>query len=259
MSSNVFRLDAYLERIGYESPLASSVDTFCQLHRAQALHIPFENLDIHLGKPIRLDPASLMTKLIDQKRGGYCYELNGLFFLVLQHLGFTITNLGGRVMHNDRPTQKSHQFMMVTIAGKRWLADLGFGGNGLVDPLPFEVDVEFRQSLDTFRLKTDPVYGFFLQHKLMDDWRTLYAFTLEEYYPVDYRMMNYFNSNSPDSIFTQKRICTIPRTDARIILNDFELKIRQGTETTTTQLEDEEAYRKTLERYFGIILRVLVI
>src|SRR5579884_1232622 len=119
MSENPFRLDAYLERIRYNGPLSLSADTLRRLHRAQVMSIPFENIDIFLGRPIQIDPTSLFTKLVEKRRGGYCYELNGLFLMALQHLGFTATPLAARVFNGETFSQKSHRLTLVEIDGTR--------------------------------------------------------------------------------------------------------------------------------------------
>lgn len=255
MSDSPLLLDAYLERIRYDGSLSPSGETLCGLHRAQAMSIPFENLDLFLGRSIQLDPASLVSKLVDERRGGYCYELNGLFLMVLQRLGFSVTPLAARVFSGDTLLQKSHQLMLVEIGEKSWLADVGFGSNGLIEAIPLELEREFPQRLDTFRLKADAKLGFVLQHRLGERWRNLYGFSLEEYYPADYRMMNHYSATSPASLFTQHIICTLPADDARILLYDRELKIRGlDGETSTTRLEDEDGYRETLRRLFGVML-----
>jgi len=254
MLDHPFHLDAYLERIHYDGPLTPSAQTLCRLHRAQVMSIPFENLDVFLARPLPLDPASLVSKLVDQRRGGYCHELNGLFSLVLRHLGFTVTPLAARVFADETPLQKSHQAMLVEVNGERWLADTGFGSNGLIEAIPLELEHPFPQHLETFRLTAHTPFGFVLQHCLADDWRSLYAFTLEPYYPADYRMMHYYTSTSPISLFTQHVVCTLPTEDARFILYDETLKIRRRDETVTTLLTDKEAYRDTLQHCFGITL-----
>ncbi|QBD75496.1 arylamine N-acetyltransferase [Ktedonosporobacter rubrisoli] len=254
MSASPFRLDAYLERINYRGPLTRSAETLKGLHRAQMLSIPFENFDILLGKPIHIDADSLMRKLIDERRGGYCHELNGLFLLALQHLGFAVRPLAARVSAVDGWKRRSHQMAMVEIEGKPWIADVGFGGNCLIEAVPLDLDREFPQYLDTYRFKSDARLGFILQHKLAEQWHNLYAFSLEEFYAPDYMMMNYYNSTSPDSFFVQHIVGAIPTEEARIIIFDTELKIRRPDETTTIQLKDKTAYREALERYFGIVL-----
>lgn len=254
MPDSPFSLDTYLERIRYNGPLTLSAETLRCLHRAQVMSIPFENLDIFLGQPIRLDPTSIITKLVERRRGGYCYELNGLFMMVLQHLGFPVTPLAARVLHGETISQKSHRLTLVEVEGKRWIADVGFGGNSLIEAIPLELEREFVQHLDIYRLKGDAKLGFLLQHKLEDQWRSLYAFSLEEHYPADYAMMNYYNSTSPTSLFTQHIVCALATEDARIILSDSELKVRGLDKMITTDLEDKDSYREVLQRYFGIRL-----
>ena len=102
MEEAALDLQAYMARVGYSGPVAPTESVLCALHRAQVFAIPFENLDIHLGRPIRLDAASLWAKLVNGQRGGYCYELNGLFLLVLRRLGFAVTCLAGRNLMNMR-------------------------------------------------------------------------------------------------------------------------------------------------------------
>jgi len=253
MTDHPLNLDTYFARIGYHGPTNRSLETLRQLHKQQSFTIPFENLDIHLGRPIKIDPASIVAKLVDEKRGGYCYELNGLFELVLERLGFTYTTLAARNAMSPS-VQKSHKLLLVNVEQQSWLADVGFSGIGLVEPIPFEPETEFHQYNDTFRVKAiaPPVYHF--QRKLPDGWQSLYTFTLEEYYPADYRMMNYFNSTSPDSMFTNRRMCGIPTPEARVLLTNFELKIRTANETITRHIENEDAYREALVTYFGIVL-----
>lgn len=254
MAESPFPLQAYLQRIRYTDVVATTPQVLCALQRAQVQSIPFENLDIFLGRPIVLDPASLVRKLIADRRGGYCYELNGLFLLALRHLGFHVTTLAARVLREGRLLQKSHQLLLVTCESERWIADAGFGGNGLIEALPVVPGREHNQYLDTFRLMTDAHLGFVLQHSLEHTWQSLYAFTLEEYYPADFEMMNYFNSTSPASSFTRQPLCIVTRPDARVILSRNELKIRRPGKTLSLLLESEAAYREALEREAGITL-----
>lgn len=254
MSDNTFRLNAYLERIGYNGSLTPSIETLRNLHRAQVMSIPFENLNLFLGQPILIDPASLMTKLIDERRGGYCYELNGLFFMALDHLGFKVTPLAARVSTGDGFFPPSHRMTLVEVEGTRWIADVGFGGNSPVEPLPLEVEREFPQYLDTYRLIADPELDYILQHQVEGQWRTLYAFSLKAFSPADYQKMNHFTSTSPESHFTQHTTLAIPTPEARIIIYNSELKIRRPDETISRSLENLQDHREALERYFGIVL-----
>jgi N-hydroxyarylamine O-acetyltransferase len=132
-------LPAYLRRIGYAGGLEPSRATLEALHLAHATAIPFENLDILLGRPIRLDLASLQAKLVRGGRGGYCFEQNLLFAAVLEHLGFALTRLAARVrLRADRVNPRTHMTLAVAVEGERVLADVGFGVEGLLLPVPID-------------------------------------------------------------------------------------------------------------------------
>ena len=256
MSEPAIDLSAYLARTGYRGPLTPTRDTLVALHRAQAYSIPFENLDIHLGRPISLDAASLSRKLLAERRGGYCYELNGLFGQVLRQLGFAVTNLVGRNLIAGHPLRpRAHQLLLVEVEGQPWVADLGFGGNTLLEPIPLLAGPEHRMGFDTYRLQAAPRHNYHLQLLMDGQWQTLYAFTLDEAQPSDYRMMSYFYSNSPDSPFRQQRICARATPEYRATLVDRELKIRRPHgPATVTVLADDAAYAAALDEYFGIRL-----
>ncbi|HEX8655922.1 MAG TPA: arylamine N-acetyltransferase [Hymenobacter sp.] len=256
MSNSVLDLAAYAARVGYHGPLTPSLETLVGLHRAQAFSIPFENLDIHLRRPIGLDPASLVRKLVEERRGGYCYEVNGLFRLVLQELGFSVTSLVGRNLIAGHPLRpRAHQVLRVEVAGQPWLADLGFGANGLIEPIPLAAGPEHLQGFDCYRLHAAPHGNYHLQLHLQGTWQSLYTFTLDEAQPSDFQMMNFFYSQSPDSPFRKQRICTLAAPDFRVSLVDQELKIRRPDgHITATTLVGDEAYEQALQTHFGIRL-----
>ena len=256
MPDSEIDIAAYVARTGYTGPLGPTRETFVGLHRAQAYSIPFENLDIHLGRPIGLDAASLSHKLLAERRGGYCYELNGLFGRVLRQLGFAVTNLVGRNLIAGAPLRpRAHQLLLVQVDGQPWVADLGFGGNTLLEPIPLATGPEHHMGFDTYRLQAAPQHNYHLQLLMDGQWQSLYTFTLDETQPSDYQMMSYFYSNSPESPFRQQRICARATPDYRATLVDRELKIRRADGSiTATQLPDDAAYRATLTAYFGIRL-----
>ena len=256
MSDSVIDIAAYAARIGYTGPLTPTRETLVALHRAQAYSIPFENFDIHLGRPIGLDAASLSRKLLAERRGGYCYELNGLFGRVLGQLGFAVTNLVGRNLIAGAPLRpRAHQLLLVQVEGQPWVADLGFGGNTLLEPIPLLVGPEHRMGFDTYRLQAAPQHNYHVQLLMDGQWQSLYTFTLDEAQPSDYQMMSYFYSNSPDSPFRQQRICARATSEYRATLVDRELKIRRPDgRSTTTLLADDAAYVAALHQYFGITL-----
>ena len=225
-------LEAYLQRVGYSGGLEPTVETLTALHRAHVLSIPFENLDILLGRPIRLDLASLQAKLVRDRRGGYCFEQNALFAAVLEHLGFAVTGLAARVsMGEERTTPRTHMILAVDIAGTRWLADVGFGGDTLLDPMSFDDDEPVQQGAWAFRLAADGDVRI-LWGLRADGWLDLYSFTLEPQLPVDYEVANHYTSTWPRSPFVTKIIAQRSGLDERWMLIDDELRVERpdGTE-----------------------------
>lgn len=250
-----YQIDAYLQRIGYSGSREVSLETLRGLHSAHVFSIPFENLDIHLGKGISLEPDAIFDKLVRNRRGGYCYEMNGLFSAVLLALGFDLTRLQGRIMFGYTEVRpRSHQVSLINLDGQQWIADVGYGGRGLLEPIPLIPDVEVRQYTESFRLLEDPFYGYILQSIIEGEWQNLVGFTLEPQHPVDYRFPNYWNSTSPDSNFVKHRTVAMATPEGRKILTDMQLKIRRHADIQTETLADMDAYRQALADHFGLII-----
>lgn len=248
-----FDLDAYCARIKYAGPREASPATLKGLHYAHVHNVPFENLDIHLGKPLSLDPADLFAKIVAHKRGGYCYEVNSFFALVLQAFGFKVQCLLARVLYgfsNFRP--RSHQLLLVTFDKELWIADVGFGSCCLREPLPLMPGVVNQQGPDNFRLRTDADSTYVLEAMLAGRWQDLYSFTLEPFELVDYEPFNYWNSTSPNVRWTQQKVCTLPTNDGRIVAVDMEFKIHSRNATQTIQAKDHADYLRLLQQYFGL-------
>jgi N-hydroxyarylamine O-acetyltransferase len=246
-------LDAYFERVGYTGSRASSVDTLTALHLAHATTIPFENLDILLGRGIRLDLESLQRKLITDRRGGYCFEQNLLFGTVLEALGFDVTLLSARVRYGATVVRpRTHMLLLVATAGHRWLADVGFGGEGLLEPVRLATGVESRQHRWTYRIVEEGRH-YVLQTRRSAGWIDMYAFTLEPHERVDYEVANHFTSTYPTSPFRAMPIVQRPTPDARYILRDRELTTDTSEGVTTRIIEDAELL-DVLRQTFGIEL-----
>lgn len=246
--------DVYLARIGYEGALTLSIETLRGLHRAHVMTVPFENLDIHLGRAISLDPADLFRKIVVDRRGGYCFELNGLFALLLEDVGFAVTRLAARVSSGAEGVRpRSHQLLMVTVGNTSWIVDVGFGGHGLLEPLRLVFGEEARQGHECFRLVAGERGEYLLQGEREGAWVDLYSFGLDACLPVDYTFASYYHSHAPDSLFMQKRICTMPTPEGRKTLTDMVLKVRGGGDTQERQISDEE-YKQLLRQHFGLII-----
>ena len=244
---------AYLARIGYEGALTPSIETLQSLHRAHVMTVPFENLDIHLGRPISLDPADLFRKIVVDRRGGYCFELNGLFALLLEDVGFAVTRLAARVLYGAEGVRpRSHQLLRVQLGEAAWIADVGFGGNGLLEPLRMADGQVEQQGTDRFRLVAQEREGYLLQCDMDRVWTNLYSFALDSWLPIDYTFANYYHSHSPDSLFMQRRICTMPTPEGRTTLMDNLLKLRGREGTQELEVTSEDEGRQLLQEHFGL-------
>jgi len=247
-----FDLPAYLRRIGYAGDLSPSRTTLDALHRAHATSIPFENLDILLGVPIRLDLASLQAKLVTGRRGGYCFEQNALFASALERLGFTVTRLAARVRYRtDRVLPRTHMTLRVDLDGTRLLADVGFGADGLVLPVPLD-GTESRQFAWTYRV-VDEDGAQLLQSRRDERWEPLYAFTHEPQLPVDYEIANHYTSTHPASRFTQMLTAQAIAPDMRRILRDRDYTEDRGATSDMRTIDDADLLA-VLADSFGLVL-----
>ncbi len=247
-------LDAYLARIGYLGERGPTVETMRGLHRAHATHIPFENLDVLLGRPIRLDLESLQAKLVRARRGGYCFEHNLLFAAALEQLGFRVTRLSARVRHGtDRILPRTHMLLLLEVDGEPWIGDVGFGGWGLLEPIPLVGDREMKQGAWTFRLRREGG-GWVLQCLESNLGLDQYAFTLEGQLPVDYELANHYCSTHPQSRFVLTLTAQLPTPAARYILHNREFRTVDASGEHTEMVATNEALLGLLATRFGIVL-----
>ena len=248
MTEKGFSIDSYFERIIYNGRTDISEETLYELHISHTLNVPFENLDVYYKKPVPLDEASLFNKIVKNRRGGYCFEMNGLFPFVLKRMGFKVTDLLARgTMDGIDYTAKTHQVLLVEINDKKWLADVGFGNDGIMAPLYLREDQDQRQFAHTYRLLKDPKFGYVLQKKNEDRCVNLYAFTMNECYPIDFIMSNHFTATFPESFFTKMRMCTMPTREGRITLTDTRFKIVINGSISETAIENDDQFNAILK------------
>lgn len=253
-SSDALDLDAYFARIGRSFAPRNDLATLDALVCAHVRAIPFENLDILLGRPIRLDLASLVQKLVRDRRGGYCFEQNTLFSYVLRALGFRLRTLAARV----RPTPgvvlpRTHMLLEVDVAGAPYLADVGFGGHGPTGALRMEPGLEQRGRLEAHRFVREGD-ALVLQARLGDAWADLYAFGREEYLPVDYEMANHWTSTHPSSRFTRELVAVRADEAGRWSLRDDELSFRSASgEVERRSVGEGDERLRVLEERFGLV------
>lgn len=252
-TSEGFDLDAYCTRVNYTGSRELSAATLKGLHFAHVHNVPFENLDIHLGKALSLNPAELFAKIVTRKRGGYCYEVNSFFAMILRAFGFQVQCLLGRVLYglsSFRP--RSHQLLLVTADNESWIADVGFGSCCLRESMRLTTDVVNEQGPDNFRLKTETGHAYILEALLAGRWQDLYEFTLEPFELVDYEPFNYWNSTSPEVRWTKQKVCSLPTPEGRIVAVDWEFKIHSADLTQTVRAMSDEEYRRMLSQYFRL-------
>lgn len=231
-------LDAYLARVGLGSAPAATVDGLIALHRAHRRAIPFENLDIPLGRGIGLDPDAVFAKLVTAKRGGYCFEQNALLLPVLHALGFAARALLARVwLGTTTVPPRTHTFSLATIAGQEWVADAGFGGSD-APPMPLEEGSVTAADGVTHRLRRDPDHGWMLER----NGERQYSFTEERVWPADLAMANHWTATSPGSRFAATHIASILHETGLVSL------------TGADDLPNAAAYRAALAERFGIML-----
>lgn len=247
-------IDAYLARVGLEHTPASDEAGLRALHEAQFFSIPFENLDIQLGRGIDLDPAHLVRKLVHGRRGGYCFELNGLMLLVLRRLGFSARPLLARVHLDARPSARTHQANLVEIDGRSWIIDVGFGAGGLRCPMPLEMHRIEEGPGWAFRFETRAPWGTLLQTREGDTWKDSYSFDLSHVTDADIELGNHYTSTSPKSHFVTQRVASAPRTHGRVSIRDFTLTRVEGDTKTEQDVPGGPAYLEALSDHFGIEL-----
>jgi N-hydroxyarylamine O-acetyltransferase len=236
-----FDLDSYLRRIEHRGGREPTLATLQALHLAHVTHIPFENLDILLGQPIRIDLGSLQTKLVANRRGGYCFEQNTLFAAVLGALGFEVTLLAARVRFGaTRVLPRTHMVLKVGGRDGDWLADVGFGAAGLLFPLRFAERSAGRQFDWTYRLAEEA--GQWVLRSLRDGaWTDLYAFTLEPQLPVDFEVANHYVSTHPQSRFVQTLTAQRVLPEERRTLVNDELSIERASGVERRGLSGDDA------------------
>lgn len=245
-------LAAYLERIGYTGDLSPNRGVLEAMHLAHATHIPFENLDILLGRPIRLDIASLQAKLVSDRRGGYCFEQNLLLSAVLRTLGFSVTHLAARVRYrNAALLPRTHMLLKVDLDGECWLVDVGFGAEGLLLPVPLKTHQSVRHFAWTYRVVEEA--GLWVLQSYRDSaWMDLYAFSLEPQQVVDYEIANYYVSTHPASRFVQTLTAQRLAPEVRHILRNRELSEDRGDQQTARTLADDDELLDVLKHTFGL-------
>jgi len=250
------KLSAYFDRIGYRGPWQANLASLSALTLAHSQSIPFENLDVLLGRPISLDPDALFQKLVVERRGGYCFEQNGLFLEVLRELGFNVAPISARVRlqrPRDFTPPRTHVFLRVELDGESWLTDVGVGALSLTSPLRLAARGEQTTRHEPRRILEEDG-RLFHQVRFGANWQDVCEFTLEEMPAIDRELANWYTSAHPNSHFKNRLIVAraAPEGQRLSLLNDeFTLRERYGTSTTRKVASPSELL-EVLLRQFGL-------
>ena len=248
-------LAAYCRRVGYSGPLEPTLETLRALTELHPAAIPFEAIDVLLDRGIDLSPEAVDAKLIERRRGGYCYEQNGLFARVLKAIGFEVEGLAASVRWMEAPGSVplplTHRVLRVTIDGAPWLADVGFGS--CVPTAPLRMDITDPQPTrhETFRIV--PLGPQRLVQALVEDrWQPVYSIASEPWLDSHYELANWYSSTHPASHFRHRLIVTRSTPEARYVLVEGRLTIRWPDGSSDRRYLDEDGIMRALEDIFQL-------
>lgn len=241
MNANNFSLADYLQRINLETVPACDAEGLRQLMRAQLHSVPFENLDVQAGKIVSLVPEDIVEKIVYRQRGGYCYEVNGVFAMALAALGFEYRLIGARPMFYPYRRPKSHMVLLVSIGEQHWLCDTGFGSFGLRAPIGLhQLGETLVQDDETFMLVQNQQGEYVLQALVKGEWANQFCFDLYPMEWVDFSLPNYYNSTHPDAVFVKQYLVMQQHLQGRTLLSGDQLKKMQGANDVIVNVLPEQ-------------------
>lgn len=243
----------YLARINYPGGLEPNAENLRLLQRSHMLSVPFENLDIHLNRPIQMDIDHLYDKIVTRCRGGFCYEQNGLFASILRLMGYTVNIVEARVADKEGNyrTPFDHMALIVTLED-RWLVDVGFG-DAFLEPLLLDDPNPQERNSKHYRLHHNDAIGYY-ETLDANGWQPGYRFDLTPRQISDFSGGCHYHQTSPDSHFTQKRVCSLATETGRITLSELTFIETENGVRQERSLENESAFTTVLEERFGVVL-----
>ncbi|GAB7540789.1 arylamine N-acetyltransferase family protein [Cupriavidus sp. 8B] len=256
------RLHAYLSRTGHPLPSQPDLATLDSLIAAQLAHIPFENVDVLLQRPIKINLDAVFDKLVANARGGYCFEQNTLLAAALRALGYVVTPLAARVRWNvpeDVPTMQSHMLLRVEAAHHSYIVDVGFGGPTPYRAMPLpqaeQADPSFPYRLISVETTGAAFHVYDLEVKGASAWFKLYQFDLSPQQAVDFEPRNWYTSTHPDSLFRNALTLARSQGDTRLTLVNGDFAVRAADGSVQRQhLETPAAIVEALGDRFGLVL-----
>lgn len=252
MQADNFILADYLARIGFTDTPSTDAQCLAQLMRHQLFSIPFENIDVQIHHHVSLKPEDIVNKIVYSQRGGYCYEVNGVFCMALSAIGFKYQLCGARPMFYPTLRPKTHVVVVVEIGDKKYVCDLGFGSFGLRGPLALdELNTCIQQDNDQFRLSKIDTDTYLVEANVDQEWKNQFSFDLYPLQWIDLTLPNYFNSTHPDTIFVQKLLVIKHNPSGRSIYLDNRLKRYLNGHIEISDVANSEI-PKLLKNEFGI-------
>ena len=260
MSHMALDLTGYCERIGYRGAADPTLATLHDLVTAHTHTIPFENLDPLMGRPIDdLSPEALTDKLVHRRRGGYCYEQNGLMGYVLDELGFEVRRFAARVIWSPAPAPgapvpaQTHTMLAVTLPGDGppYLVDVGFGGQTPPSPIRLETGDAQQTTREAYRLRTRGDV-LVLQSEIRGEWQALYEFATRTVPAIDLKVGSWYVSTHPSSIFVTSLMVSLIVADGRCNLDGRDLAYHRDGDTEKVRLDDATSVVDALTERFGI-------
>ena len=248
-----FTLEQYFRRIQFHGDAKADLNTVAAMMRGQLMNVPFENLDVQAGKIISLDHNAIVEKILERQRGGYCYEVNGLFAMALDALHIPYFFVAARPLAHGPKKPKTHMAIIVTFGAEQWLCDCGYGGYGIRAPIRLHpTGTEVNQDGELFMLSVNAEQEMVLKTCIQGVWEPQYSFNLSPQIWVDFIPANYYNSTHHDSIFVRKLLVVICTATGRKILFSNSLKIISNGQQEKYSVTPEN--RATILRdEFGLI------
>ena len=258
-------VDRYLRRIGYEGSQEPVLATLKAVQKAHLTSVPYENLDLLYRRECSLAVEALYDKIVIRRRGGYCFELNGLFAWLLRQLGFQVTEFFGRWLIGEplAVPKRRHRILLVELPEGRYLADAGVGRVCPLTPLRLEADAIQEREGVNYRIVADPVHGWIVQVEADNGFANFYSFTEDPQQAIDFAYPHYYCATHPDSPFLVKTLVHLATAQGRnSIVDAFDpetglkarlFRIGQGDGRIKEFLARTEAeFQAGLWEYFGI-------
>lgn len=258
-------VQAYLARIGFTGKPTVDLATLSALQKAHIYHVPYENLDILRGAGVSVDLRDVFDKVVTRRRGGYCFEMNGLFAWLLRSIGFDVTEYYGRYLLDEpvKAPMRRHRILCVRLDGNEYICDVGVGVLAPVYPLLLTENAVQTQDGERFRIVRHPVLGYVVEGVYRGKWDRLYSFTPDPQYQIDFEMPNHWCVTHPDSPFRKYTMVFMRTPEGRNTAADVTdengapaVEFRRFTAdgVTAVRPKDDAAFRAALLELFGIRL-----